>query len=64
MQAMATLETTTSLRSVVERRLMPSQSILFMAWLELMLKTEGQTFVREVQKRHVNLVAGALFVPD
>jgi hypothetical protein len=43
-------ETSTVLRSLVERRLTPSQSILFMAWLELMLETEGQTFVWAVQK--------------
>jgi hypothetical protein len=38
------------IRSLVERRLTPSQSVLFMAWLELMLETEGQTFIWAVQK--------------
>jgi hypothetical protein len=47
---MTVSETRTVLRSLVERRLTPSQSILFMAWLELMLETEGQTFVWAVQK--------------
>ena len=43
-------EASTVLRSLVERRLTPSQSILFMAWLELMLETEGHTFVWAIQK--------------
>jgi hypothetical protein len=64
---MTDAETRTALRSLVERRLMRSQSVLFMAWLELMLETEGQTFIRAVHKRYVNLAADALptpFVPD
>jgi len=46
---------------------MPSQRVLFMAWLEPMLETEGQAFVRAVDKWHVKLAADALptpFVPD
>jgi hypothetical protein len=60
-------ETRTLLRSLVERRLKPSQTVLFMAWLELMLETEGHTFIRALQKRHVSVVAKALpspFEPD
>ena len=52
-------ETRTVLRSLVERRLTPSQSILFMAWLELMLETEGQTFVWAVQKWQMRMSRAA-----